>query len=168
MILLATIALQSAAVPPARAAAIEQAILDLCPRILAGTLSLSDARQLRPFGYRPVAGRDGEPRALRGTGNGRIYLIFRPELDQWRCAVVWGGPDSRSVLGVVAARARRRGYSAEAPSRVLPGLYGLHIDGDPPRHNLFATLHWTTNRDVVFGGIDLAPHGGAVVDLQED
>ena len=105
---------------------------------------------------------------MRGTDNGRIYLIFRPALEDWRCAALWGGPDSRSVLGVIAARARRRGYAVDGPGPVVGELYSVRIESDAPGRNLTAELHSVPRRDFLFGGIDLAPHGVATVDVEAE
>ncbi len=172
MILLAALALQAGSVETARAAAIEQAILDLCPKMLTGSLSISDAAQLKRFGYRPAAVPEDVPeeeqRAVRGKGDRRIYLIFRPKGEEWRCAVIWGGRDSDALLDAIAVRARRRGYSVIGPERLFDTLRGAMIEGDPPLHNLFAKLYSSLDKDDPFLGIGLVPHAAATLDLEAD
>lgn len=124
--LIFSLALAIAAAPaPERQRDVEQAIYELCPRALAGTLALDDAAQVSAAGYEAAPPRDtpGGPMAQigRGSGTERILISARREGEAGTCAVWFGGPDNREMLRAVRRRARTEGYRGGDPVRLGDG-----------------------------------------------
>jgi hypothetical protein len=117
------IALAAAAAPAsAHQQAVEQAIYDICPRAIAGTLAFEDAAQVAAAGYQPAPARDtpsgAMPQIGRGEGTERILISARRQDGSATCAVWFGGPENRALLRAVRARARSAGYRGGSPVRL--------------------------------------------------
>ena len=122
---IAALALAAAPAPSAHQRDVEQAIFELCPRAMAGSLALDDPAQVAAAGYEPAPPRDtpGGPMAQigRGTGTERILVSVRREDDEATCAVWFGGPRNRLLLRAVRRRARTAGYRGGGPLRLGDG-----------------------------------------------
>lgn len=125
MLILSLAVAITAAPAPEHQSHVEQAIFELCPRALAGTLSLDDAAQVSAAGYEaaPARATPGGPmdQIGRGSGTERILISARREGGTGTCAVWFGGPDNREMLRAVRRRARTEGYRGRDPMRLGDG-----------------------------------------------
>ena len=123
--LLTLIALAAAAPASDHRQAVEHAIYEICPRAITRTLSFDDATQVAAAGYEPAPPRDtpggAMPQIGRGSGTERILVSARRQDGNASCAVWFGGPQNRALLGAVRARARSAGYRGGNPVRLGDG-----------------------------------------------
>lgn|GEM_PF-3170771 len=106
--------------PAAYQAEINRALFDHCPRLIEGTLSLSDPAQVEGIGYEPGAVRNGSRFYRRIVGDQLIELHYGTNPDGRVCWVTYGGPQVQSLFDGATAAARDQGYAGE-PAAQLGG-----------------------------------------------
>jgi len=127
MIVPAALALLIAAdtVPGAYQAEINRALFEHCPRLIEGTLSLSDPAQLEGIGYVPGTVRNGNRFYQRVVGDQFVELHYGTNPHGRVCWVSYGGPEVQSLFDGATAAAREQGYEGEpaaqlgGPSRMI-------------------------------------------------
>jgi hypothetical protein len=123
--LIAALALMLAASPAEdQRAEVERAVFELCPRALAGTLSLGDAAQAQAAGYTVMAPRQTPagpaPRAMHGEGTSQIVISSSTGPGS-TCLVWFGGPENQRLADAVRARAGSAGYRGGALAQLPDG-----------------------------------------------
>jgi hypothetical protein len=113
--------LAAAAVPAAaqdRKDELRQLVFEVCPKVLDGTVSLTDTAQLASLGFKATDPRETEsgklPRAEKGTDTGKIVLSSGPGT----CSVWFGGPGNSDLAGSLVEEARKAGFEGGRPFRL--------------------------------------------------
>jgi hypothetical protein len=105
---------------PEHRAEIKRAVYDLCPRIFAGEVLLTDPAQVATIGYKPTEPRDTPggkvPRAEMGEGASKIVIAGHGGVDP-SCAIWFGGPDSHEQIGYMLTDAGKAGFHVGSPMR---------------------------------------------------
>lgn len=113
-----------AAAPTDRAADIKRAVFDLCPKILAGMVSLDDPAQLTAIGYKGTPPRTTPggkiPRAEMGEGATKIVIAGHGG-DKPSCGVWFGGPDNGARAGEMLTEAGKLGFNVSPPMSLGDG-----------------------------------------------
>jgi len=105
-----------------RKAELQELVFGLCPRILAGTVSLMDEAQVKAVGFSSTAPRGTPggklPRAEKGSGADKVVLSSGPET----CSVWFGGPENPQLAGGMVERALAAKMSgSQMPQRLGDG-----------------------------------------------
>ena len=105
-----------------RKAELRQLVFEVCPKVLAGTVSLADPTQVAALGFAPTAPRDTPggklPRAEKGTGTDRIVLSSGPAT----CSIWFGGPENPTLAGSLVEEAFKAKFSGGGmPARLGDG-----------------------------------------------
>jgi hypothetical protein len=139
--------LVAAAPKPAHQAEVERAIFELCPKLIARTLSLDDPATLAQIGYTATAPRKVEgganPRAVRGAGTGQVVLSAGRDSDGGgSCAVWFGGADAPEVFKLfkkLQARAKKEGFKGGNMLKLgdETPLFPYNRGGDAPLSLIF-------------------------------
>lgn len=139
--------LVAAAPAPDHQAEVERAIFELCPKLIARTLSLDDPATLTQIGYTATAPRKVEggtnPRAVRGAGTGQIVLSAGQDSDGGgSCGVWFGGTDAPEVFKLfkkLRARAKKDGFKGGNMLRLgdQTPLFPYNRGGDSPLSLVF-------------------------------
>ena len=123
LFLLGVVAVPAAAAP-APVSEAERALFELCPKLLAGTLSLEDEAAAAAIGYTRTAPRQtpgGEiPRAVRGEGTSQVVLASRSGPDG-NCGIWFGGPDNETVFKRLRKAAKQAGFKGGGPLQLGDG-----------------------------------------------
>ena len=112
-----------------------QIVFDLCPKVLDGSISLSDPAQVVAQGFTPMAPRETpggkNPRAEKGNGTGRIVISASADT----CSIWFGGPDNPQLAGKMLERARVEKFKGGSPQSLGDGtmLFSFRNSGKPAR-----------------------------------
>ncbi|MGH6614656.1 hypothetical protein [Sphingomonas sp.] len=121
--------------PPDRAVDVKRAVFDLCPKILAGNVSLDDPTQLAAIGYKGTPPRDTPggriPRAETGEGATKIVIAGHGGNNP-SCGVWFGGPDNRERVGEMLTEAGKLGYGVSPPASLGDGTMILKVSRKSP------------------------------------
>jgi hypothetical protein len=140
LLALSLLALQGAQ-PMARETTVNHLLFDLCPRIVAGEVDLSDPRQAEALGFAPRAGTlDWVQADLKGAPE-RITIAFKRFTGKRACQVRFGGADNRALLGAVIKAGEARGWWASAGAEELGGLVSFLYPPGPAKQTIMFT-HW--------------------------
>ena len=127
-VLLATCALVVGGAKPAdsdRRDEVSAVVFDLCPRVFAGELSLTDPAQLAAIGFTATPPRQtpgGEiPRAEKGAGAAKLVIAGHSTATDRACSVWFGGPDNKRLLKHIRQTAAKNGYAGGAVLRLGDG-----------------------------------------------
>lgn len=101
---------------------IRDLVFDLCPKVLAGTVSLADSAHLQPLGFSALTPKEtpggSSPRAERGTGTGKVMISSGGNT----CSVRFGGPDNPQLAGSVLENGRKAQFEGSGrPQRLGDG-----------------------------------------------
>jgi hypothetical protein len=103
---------------------IERTVFELCPKVIDGSLALTDAGQTAAVGFAPAGMRDtpgGQiPRALRGEGDAKIVLAGGGIKNG--CSVWFGGPDNKKLLKSLMKRAKAQGLQGGSAGALGDGV----------------------------------------------
>jgi hypothetical protein len=114
---------------------IGQIVLDLCPKILDGTISLTDPTQIGATGFTLTAPRqtpEGKnPRAEKGAGTTKVVISASADM----CSVWFGGPDNPLLAGKLIEQARAAKFKGGGPLTLGDGtmLFSFKQNGKPAR-----------------------------------
>jgi hypothetical protein len=121
-----------------RKAEIEQIVFELCPKLLDGTMDLTNPAQAQSIGFTPTEPRDTPggkiPRAVKGNGTGTIVLSGQSGADA-SCGFWFGGPDNAKLLKSLLKRTRAEGLKGGSAGRLGDGteMFFYNGTGDKPR-----------------------------------
>jgi hypothetical protein len=142
MILAAAGLFGAAAPPPSVHDEAERAIFDLCPKLIAKSLSLEDPATLAQLGYAATAPREVEggtnPRAVRGAGADQIVL----SAGGGTCGVWFGAADAPGLakrFKTLRARAKSEGFKGGKMLRLgdATPLFPYNRGGESPLSLVF-------------------------------
>ncbi|MBB4838476.1 hypothetical protein HNP52_001527 [Sphingomonas kyeonggiensis] len=112
------------ATTPDHRADIKRAVFELCPKIYAGEVGLTDPAQLSEIGYTATAPRkvaNGTvPRAEMGEGAAKIVLAGQAGTEP-SCTIWFGGSDTNEQLGYMLTDASASGFSISDPMSLGDG-----------------------------------------------
>ncbi len=118
------------AAPPDHRAEIKRAVFDLCPKIFAGEVSLTDPAQVAAIGYKATGPRDTPggkiPRAEMGEGAAKIVIAGQAGKDP-SCGIWFGGADSNEQLGYVLTDAGKAGFTVSSPMSLGDGTRMFNV-----------------------------------------
>jgi hypothetical protein len=100
-------------------AEVDRALFDLCPRLIAGSLSLEDPSQLAGIGYEPGPMRGTVQHYRRAAGNDFVELSYGAQRKV--CWVAFGGPDVHELFDGAILAARRAGFEG-GPASAFAGI----------------------------------------------
>ena len=118
------------AATPDHRAEIKRAVYDLCPKIFAGEVSLTDPAQVAAIGYKSTEPRDTPggkiPRAEMGEGASKIVISGQSGADA-SCGIWFGGPDSQEQIGYMLGDAGKAGFHVGSPMALGDGTMMFNV-----------------------------------------
>lgn len=112
------------ATTPGHRADIKRAVYDLCPKVFAGEVLLTDPAQVTAIGYKATAPRNTPagkvPRAEMGEGATKIFIAGQGGADP-SCSIWFGGPNTGDQLGFMLTDAGTAGFHVGDPMSLGDG-----------------------------------------------
>jgi hypothetical protein len=103
---------------------VKRAVFDICPKIFAGEVSLTDPAQVTAIGYKATGPRETPggkiPRAEIGEGATKVVIAGQAGADP-TCSIWFGGPDNNKQLGYVLTDAGASGFQVGKPMSLGDG-----------------------------------------------
>ena len=156
---LVALALLAASVAPAaenRQAEVRRLLFEICPKIVAGEIDLSDRAQVAALGFLPRPGGGDWVRAQKGEKQRRITLGFRTFPGKRVCQVGFGGKDNQALYRSIIQAGEARGWHASAGAEELGGFITF-LDPPTPSRRTIMFAHWPE-----FDGLEPATNAGLI------
>ena len=96
-------------------------MVSLCPALVGGQ-PIPDEAALIPFGFRPMAGPNGQHRFESRFTDGNVQLWFEPAAHQ--CTVHYAGPGFAAIVGVARDMAAENHFTRILLDDSRPGVRG--------------------------------------------
>ncbi len=132
----AILAAAAPAIAQDRKSELQDLVFGLCPKVLDGSVSLSDQAQLATLGFVATAPRETSagklPRAERGVGANKVVLSS----GEGSCSIWFGGPDNPQTAGGVVEQAWKAQYNGSGKPMTLGDgtmLFLFNSKGEPKR-----------------------------------
>ena len=132
MALIALVTLSSAATAvPDRPAVVERFLFELCPKVIAGEIDLTDRQQVEGLGLRIRPEARDWVEAQVGEKKKRITIGFRTYPGKRVCQVKFGGKDNYSLYHSVIRAGEARGWRSSGGAAELGGFISFLFPAGP-------------------------------------
>ena len=130
-----------AAAPADRPATVNELLFELCPRVIAGEVDLTNRQQVKALGMVPRAGTLEWVHADIGQGKERISVGYKRFTNKKACQVGFGGADNEALFRSIVKAGEARGWRPGEGAAELGGLVSFLHPPAPSTETIMFT-HW--------------------------
>jgi hypothetical protein len=158
--LILTAAVATSVGTDAHFAAVENAIFELCPKVLSGELDMKSEAAAESVGYRLAAPNPKRTNIESGEGETSIVIWGpkEPGAAHPSCIVTFAAPDMNEMFDALGLAARKHGFDGGEPTRVSPKARQLRLSNMQAKYPSFYMLE-------VGGGADFVKYDKLIMVL---
>lgn len=149
-----------ASAAPDRTAQVHSLLFELCPKVVASEVDLTNAEHLAAAGLRPRTEKSDWLEVQTGEGQGRITIAYRHRSNKKICVLRFGGRDNTALFRSIVHYGEARGWRAGPGATELGGLVSF-LYAPPPATHYIMFMHWDE-----FDGLKPATNAGLVVEAK--